>query len=362
MKRRLACLLMACMGVACLLGGCKDKKTTGDDTGFVLATADMDKYITKMADYSSITVEAKKQVIDDATVEYFEPFYFKSIAASAFTDKVTELGDTVNIDFVGKIDGVAFDGGTAQGYDLELGSGAFIAGFEDGLVGYKVGDIVDLNLTFPENYGNTDLAGQACVFTCTINLVIPPYTDENVAKLPDLNTKEKIHQSVREYLEMVADNDYEESVIGAAIDRILSESEFSEVPQVLLDKQAAFVANTYSQAAAQNKVSLEAYLASYGTTPTALAKLYAQRQMICQKIANDRNLVVSDDELNEKIDELIATGDGTYASAEEFFAANDKEEYRELYMTEKVYDYLMSVVNVVEPVEQPTEDSTEAQQ
>ena len=102
------------------------------------------------------------------------------------TDRTTaQSGDVANIDYVGKKDGVEFDGGSAQGYDLELGSGVFIPGFEDGVVGMEVGSTKDIPLTFPDNYGNADLAGADVVFTVTLNALkeatTPELTDEYVA-------------------------------------------------------------------------------------------------------------------------------------------------------------------------------------
>mgnify|MGYP000361561996 FL=1 len=103
------------------------------------------------------------------------------------TDRPAQEGDVVTIDYEGKKDGVAFDGGTAQDQQLELGSGSFIDGFEDGIVGHNIGETFDLNLTFPEDYKSEDLAGQAVVFTVTLDkiseVIVPELTDELVAEL-----------------------------------------------------------------------------------------------------------------------------------------------------------------------------------
>ena len=112
-----------------------------------------------LGDYSNLTLTVKKTEVTDDSVEK----RIKNLAAQnpeEITDRAAELGDIANIDYVGTKDGVAFDGGTAEGYDLTLGSGQFIDGFEDGVVGMEIGSEKDLNLTFPENYGNAELAGQ----------------------------------------------------------------------------------------------------------------------------------------------------------------------------------------------------------
>ena len=127
---------------------------------------DIDEYIT-LADYQNMKVSAFKPVVDDAAItEYID----RELLVGRIMDRAVEEGDVTDIDFVGKKDGVAFDGGTASGYKLTIGSGGFIEGFEDGLIGVMPGETVDLNLTFPDPYQkNPDLAGQEVVFTVTVN-------------------------------------------------------------------------------------------------------------------------------------------------------------------------------------------------
>ena len=148
-----------------------------------------DEYVT-LGDYKGLEVVSNVVTITDADVDaYIE--YMLSMSGGALeevTDRdVVENGDVANIDYIGKKDGVAFDGGTAEGYDLGIGTGTFIPGFEEGLVGVKKGETVDLNLTFPENYSAADLAGAEVVFTVTVNgiykEVTPEFTDEYVAEL-----------------------------------------------------------------------------------------------------------------------------------------------------------------------------------
>ena len=121
------------------------------------------------------------------------------------TDRAAQTGDTVTIDYEGKKDGVAFDGGTATDAQLTLGSGQFIDGFEDGVVGHNIGDTFDLDLTFPENYGNEDLAGQAVVFTVTLKGIsqtdVPELTDEFVQSVSDTSkTVEEYKKEIKKSL------------------------------------------------------------------------------------------------------------------------------------------------------------------
>ncbi len=169
MKKYLTVIISALLCV-CLLCGCG--KTT-------YATGDMKiKDVIKLGNYKNLSVDTSSE---DFTAQFKELEKSDASTYAAF-DKLesgkVENGDVANIDYVGKKDGVAFDGGTAQGYDLEIGSGSFIAGFEDGLIGVEVGSTVDLHLTFPENYDNTELAGKAVIFTVTVNYRQVPQTYE----------------------------------------------------------------------------------------------------------------------------------------------------------------------------------------
>ncbi len=164
MKRVLAIVLCVALLAVCLVGCKKSNKDT------IYGKTDLTKYV-ELADYKKIEVDTSS----DEFESFLESTKQNDAKANDLFVKKEEgtvmRGDTANIDYVGKKDGVAFEGGTAEGYDLTIGSGQFIAGFEDGLEGVEIGDTVDLNLSFPENYGNSELAGAAVVFTVTVNYV-----------------------------------------------------------------------------------------------------------------------------------------------------------------------------------------------
>lgn len=154
------------------------------------------------------------------------PYYVES-------DKtVVENGDVANIDYEGLLDGEAFDGGTAQDYDLEIGSGSFIDGFEDGLIGAEVGKETDLNLTFPEDYGNSDLAGKEVVFKVTVNAIkekqditYDTLTDEYVTYLSDklgasYETVNDLTSDIRTYLEEQANSSRTQAIRSAVVAKL----------------------------------------------------------------------------------------------------------------------------------------------
>lgn len=181
-KRFLAVVMCVCLGMtmfAC--GASKDDNTKETESGTSEATepayteedlvddsnGDLNIFdYVDLGDYKGIELtKSITKVTDDEVTNEMES---KAVELTG-SDVTVEDGDTAIIDFVGKLNGVAFDGGTASNYELEIGSGSFIDGFEDGLIGVKKGDTVDLNLTFPESYPSTELAGKDVVFTVTVN-------------------------------------------------------------------------------------------------------------------------------------------------------------------------------------------------
>jgi len=224
MKKKTLGLLAAILSV-CMLAGC-GAKDTGDGTGTSTGTGtestalkdmDVDKYVT-LGEYKGLAASVDTVEVDeDEWDTLVNNVYYENITAEngGIMDRAVETGDTVNIDYEGKKDDVAFDGGTAQGYDLTIGSGSFIAGFEDGLIGVMPGETVDLDLTFPENYGNSDLAGQAVVFTVTVNYIQPAqdgeFSDEIISNfgIDGVTNEEELRQYAYDYLNENAQQNYE---------------------------------------------------------------------------------------------------------------------------------------------------------
>lgn len=174
MKKYIA-LLSALFLIALSFCGCGDKENA-DSTSKKMNRLN---YNYDMSEY--VELDTYKLDIDKSSELYQDAFNarLREVMVGTLKEGQVEKGDTANIDYVGKKDGVAFDGGTAKGYDLEIGSNQFIAGFEDGLIGAEIGKTIDLNLSFPSDYGEASLAGQAVVFTVTVNYVTRSFDTVN---------------------------------------------------------------------------------------------------------------------------------------------------------------------------------------
>lgn len=320
-----------------------------------------DEYVA-LGEYKGLEVVSNVQVISDEEVEKnIEYMLSMSGTREEVTDRdVVENGDIANIDYEGKKDGVAFDGGTAQGYDLGIGTGSFIPGFEEGLVGVKKGETVDLNLTFPENYPAEDLAGAEVVFTVTVNgiykEVIPEFNDEFVAGLQIENVATT--DEYRAYLKAAMEESEKEyamqEVQTQLLNMVTENAEISEAPQELIDRFYNININNMNYQAMMYGMDLESFVSAYygmdaetfEAETVAAAEISADQALVCLKIAADENIDVTEGEMNAAVEENYA-GYG-YASADEFKTAIDMEEYRDSLLLNKIVDFLVENATITE--------------
>lgn len=319
-----------------------------------------DEHVT-LGDYKGLEIVSSVQEISDEEVESYISYLLSmsSEELEEVTDRdVVENGDIANIDYEGKKDGVTFDERT---YDLEIGSGSFIDGFEEGLVGVKKGETVELNLTFPENYGEADLAGAEVVFTVTVNgiyqAVITEFNDEFVVSLgiENVTTADEYRAYLKSMMEE-SEKEYALQEVKAQLLAMVTENaEVSNVPQELIDKFYNININNMTyQAMMYYGMDLESFVSAYYGMDTetfeaetlAAAEISANQALVCLKIAKDENLLVSDEELDATIEECYA--EYGYASVDAFKEAVDLEEYRDSILLNKVVDFLVENATITE--------------
>lgn len=284
------------------------------------------------------------------------------------TEGTVADGDLVNIDYEGKKDGVAFNGGTAQGYDLEIGSGSFIDGFEAGLIGVKVGDTVDLNLTFPENYGSAELAGQAVVFTVTVNAIktMPEVTDELVSKLSDgaYSTVDGYREYMRETLQANKEEQQKNEILNDLMTQIYNTCTVNEYPQELVDYSVASMKKVYEGYAQMYGLEFADFITNYfGMTEEEFAaesekavKSSLQQELILKAIAEQEGLTISEEEYEQGCVDYAETYG--YESADHLKENFDEGTIRISLIMDKVLDFLRDNAVITEAVE--TETASEA--
>lgn len=302
-KRVLALTMILCLVVTMGLTGCGSSNPYAD--------MDLSEYV-KLGDYKNLErEEINVSVSDEEVEEQVEA----DVEATATTEEVTsgkvKDGDTVNIDYVGKKDGEAFDGGTGSDYDLVIGSGTFIDGFEDGLIGKKVGSTVDLELTFPDDYTSEDLAGQDVVFTVTINSVkvetVPDYNDEWVAANSDVKTTEEYEAKVKEELLEDKETSAKNEIITELWQQVIEDTEIIKYLEEEVNAYITELENQWQTMADTYGMELEDLWASYGLEDEegyneynkGIAQDYVAEQMILYYIAEQEGLTYTDDEADE---------------------------------------------------------------
>ena len=337
-----------------------------------LNDVDIDSLV-KLGDYKGITLDLKKTEVTDADVEdSLKSAYSQNPNMKEVTDRAIESGDTANIDFVGKYADTKeeFQGGAGQGYDLVIGSGSFIDGFEDGLIGVKKGETVDLNLTFPEDYGAADLAGKDVIFTVTVNSIKVADTepsDEWVKGLglEDVENMDQFRAHLRAELEADADTKYNEDLKNAAVEMVADNATVDDMPEKLynryyiqmVDSLKSYVQQIYYTYGVQVSETeyVQTVMQNNGLTGTPedylndLANQQTKRIMVLQAIANKEGIEVSQETIDKYIQEDYDNYfNSSYSTIDEFKATFDTEDYREQIMAEQVADFLVENANISE--------------
>ena len=251
MKKKVVAFTLAMSMSAMLLAGCQSKELSN-------------KYAT-ITSYKGVEVDKieKPEVSDDDVDAQIQSTMIDHIA-DITEQRAAKEGDKAIIDFVGKKDGEAFQGGTSSNYALELGSNTFIDGFEDGIIGHTPGETFDLNLTFPENYQSTDLAGQEVVFTVTLNGFLPELSDDIVKILADKSeTVEEYKKEVKNDLQATKDESYESSLREAAWNAILDNTEVKEYPEDKVQEYIDMMNEQYETMASYYNMEFEDFLTNY---------------------------------------------------------------------------------------------------
>lgn len=378
-KKLLAALLAVSMVMSlCACGSGKEgEKTETTETtenagateskAGVVSTKDYnpDEYVT-VGDYEGIEVTVDVVNFTDADVEKSfneEVEYYVDYARlynyEATDKQVVEEGDVVNIDYVGKKDGVAFDGGTAQGSHLEIGSGTFIPGFEEGLIGKKVGETTTLNLTFPEEYHSPELAGAAVTFDVTIHSIdegkMPEITDELIAQMElGFDTIAAYKEDIRSYLQESCEETNESEKKAAVWNAVYNLCTIKEPPQEMVDDIIATIKQNAASYADYYGVGLDEFVTTYmGYTLEEYeeecrqeATQSAKQKLTVAAVAKKVGIELTDEDIKKAAEaEYEEYG---YESADALLNGMGKGAYYDYLLSDKVYEYLETCVTIKE--------------
>ena len=280
--------------------------------------------------YKGIKIPEFVYTVSDADVDKdIEDTRLRLAKDEEVTDRAAEMTDTVNIDFAGKMDGKAFEGGTAEGYDLTLGSHQFIPGFEEGVVGMSIGETRDIEVTFPEDYQAEELKGKKAVFTVTLHKItgkVRPELDEEFAKKMGSDSVEAYRAKVRER---------ENSIITE-----IAKGAKAEIPQAMIDKQNEFALQRLEYNLMYQGIRLDDYLKYLNTTREAYMHTFDEEskrtvlhQLIVEKIIKLENIEATQEEIDAKIAEQAKS------------VGKEAEEYKKT-MDPRQFEYIESDIKV----------------
>ena len=231
-----------------------------------------------LGDYKGLTVEVTKQEVTDADIDARIEQDRQKVARTVDVEgRALENGDTVNLDYAGSVDGVAFEGGTAEGQTLTLGSNQFIPGFEEQMVGMNIGEEKDLNVTFPEQYHAAELAGKAAVFHVKVNSAthteLPELNDEFAADASEYNTFAEYKDSIVKELNEKAAKNNEVAVENALVEKATANAQM-DIPEAMIRDQVNYILREMQMRMAYQGLRLEDYLKYTGQTVEQLAGMY----------------------------------------------------------------------------------------
>ena len=272
-----------------------------------------------LGDYKGMAVPKQDTTVSDADVDAeLETKRQQQAELVLKEDGAAEKGDTVVIDYVGTIDGEKFDGGSADNYSLELGSGSFIPGFEDQLVGHKADEDVDVKVTFPEDYHAKELAGKEANFAVTIHEVkekqLPEMDDEFAKDVDeDVDTLDELKEKTKKQLQEQKEDAAHAAIEDAAIEAAVNNAETEEIPQAMLDDDTDRQVQQYLMGMQQQGINPKMYFQITGTTEDDLRKQFAndaakrvKTNLVLEAIVKDANLEATDEDIDAEIKDLAS--------------------------------------------------------
>ena len=268
-----------------------------------------------LGEYKGVEVKKADLTVTDEEIEAeLKKEQEKNSRTVNVDDRAVENGDMIKLDFEGFVDGVAFDGGKGENYDLTIGSNSFIPGFEDQLVGAKIGEDVDVNVTFPEEYHAKDLAGKAAVFKCKVNAIsvkeLPELDDEFAQEVSEFDTLDEYKADVKKNLEEKKAAEAKTAKENEAVDKAVENAQM-DIPDPMIDSQVEQMINDYARRLQSQGLSMEQYMQFTGTTLDALkeqvrpqALTQIKSRLVLEKIAEVENIQISDEKLDEELTKM----------------------------------------------------------
>ncbi|MBR4733599.1 MAG: trigger factor [Lachnospiraceae bacterium] len=305
-----------------------------------------------LGEYKGVEVaKADTEVTDDEVMAAIDKERESNARAIVITDRPVKPGDETIIDFEGFVDGVAFDGGKGENYPLTIGSGAFIPGFEEGLVGANLNEEIDVNVTFPEDYQASELAGKAAVFKCTVKEIkekeLPELDDEFAAEVSEFDTLEEYKADVKKNLEERKASNAKREKIDAVIDAVVNNATM-DIPEAMVTTMQRQILDEYAQNMQAQGLNLEQYMQYTGLdADTLMEQLKPQAEsrikgrLVLEAVAKAENIVATEEDFEAEI-KTMAEAYGIEADkAKELLGEKGKKSVMEDVCIKKAQEFIV---------------------
>lgn len=325
----------------------------------------------KLGKYLGVQVtKIDTSVSDEEVAEALEKERNSNARTVSVTDRAVANGDTAVIDYEGFVDGVAFEGGKGENHSLEIGSHSFIDTFEDQLVGKNVGDEVEVNVTFPEQYHAADLAGKPAVFKVKINEIkakeLPELDDEFAQDVSEFDTLDEYKEDVKKRLAEQKENEAKRTKEDEAIQKIIDKSSM-EIPEAMIQTQCENMVNEFAQRIAQSGLSMDQYMQFSGLTVEKLleqvrpeAETRIKSSLVLEQIAKDENIEVSDADIDAEVEKMAAAYGMEADKLKEYMGDAEKESMKRDLAVTKAVELIMD--NVKERAKAKSKKEKEAEE
>ena len=317
-----------------------------------------------LGQYKGVEVPKPDRTVTDEDVEKaLKEEQEKNARQITVEDGGAENGDSVVMDYEGKIDGEPFEGGSAKNHTLVLGSGSFIPGFEDGLLGVKGGETRDVEVTFPEDYHAEELKGKKAVFTCKVERVtrkeLPELDDEFAQEVSEFDTLDAYKADVRKNLETKKEEAARQEIKDNAVSKAAQNSTI-EIPAPMIDTQADRMIDNFARRLQAQGMSMQQYMQFTGSDENMMreqvkpqAEIQIRNQLTLEKIAETENIQVSDEEVDQEIEKMAKAYNMEPDKMKEIIGDEEKENIRKDLADQKAMDLVADAAVEVEKKEEP---------
>ena len=308
----------------------------------------------KLGEYKGLHADvAEAEVTDEEIEEELKKQQDQNATENDVEDRPLKEGDTANLDYAGTVDGVAFDGGTAEGQTLVIGSHSFIDGFEDQMIGMNVGEEKDLNVTFPEEYHAKELAGKPAVFHVKLNgiseKILPELDDEFAAEVSEFETLAEYKDSIRADLLKKKQDSAKAEKENKLLEKAVENAEM-DIPAMMIDSQAEDMVRDFGQRLQMQGLSIDQYMQYTGMTMPQMveqnkeaAKKRIQGRLVLEAIAKAENLEATEEDLEAEFKRLAEEYKMEVEKVKEYFGNDDSiNSVKEDLATQKALDLLLA--------------------